>query len=195
VVRVRSPSDVVYPEASCWAKRQRQCWRNSIHAFRLVLTGADLANWLSTSDLRVSIDATTEADLSDAKRLRQAIFQCARRLAHGQGMADSEVDVLNAAAAHPPLTPRIFNDPPPAQSTWMAPATARQALSTLARDAIDLFTGPLVARIRECGAVNCALLFVDTSRPGARRWCSMERCGNRAKVRAHRRRTRGPAGP
>jgi hypothetical protein len=35
---------------------------------------------------------------------------------------------------------------------------------------------------------RCSLLFVDTSRSGRRRWCSMERCGNRAKVAAHRRR-------
>ncbi|MEE1805114.1 CGNR zinc finger domain-containing protein, partial [Streptomyces sp. BE133] len=26
----------------------------------------------------------------------------------------------------------------------------------------------------------------DTSRPGRRRWCAMERCGNLHKVRAHR---------
>jgi len=40
-----------------------------------------------------------------------------------------------------------------------------------------------------CGADNCALIYLDTSRPGNRRWCSMERCGNRAKVRGHRSRS------
>jgi predicted RNA-binding Zn ribbon-like protein len=45
-------------------------------------------------------------------------------------------------------------------------------------------------RIRQCAAHNCYLTFLDTSRPDSRRWCSMERCGNRAKVRAaHRART------
>ena len=29
-------------------------------------------------------------------------------------------------------------------------------------------------------------LFHDVSRSGARRWCSMQRCGNRHKVRQHR---------
>lgn len=57
----------------------------------------------------------------------------------------------------------------------------RQALSTLVRDAIDLFSSPLAGRIRTCAAEDCGLLFVDTSRPGWRRWCSMERCGDRAK--------------
>jgi predicted RNA-binding Zn ribbon-like protein len=40
--------------------------------------------------------------------------------------------------------------------------------------------------IRVCAAENCGLLLVDTSRPRRRRWCSMEHCGNRAKIRTHR---------
>jgi predicted RNA-binding Zn ribbon-like protein len=64
----------------------------------------------------------------------------------------------------------------------------RGALAAVARDAVDLLSGPLAGRIRECGADDCALLFVDASRPGRRRWCSMEACGNRAKAAAFRRR-------
>jgi predicted RNA-binding Zn ribbon-like protein len=59
-------------------------------------------------------------------------------------------------------------------------------LSTLARDAIDLFTGPLSGRIRVCAADDRGLLFVDASRPGRCRWCSMDRCGNLSKVRRYR---------
>jgi predicted RNA-binding Zn ribbon-like protein len=62
------------------------------------------------------------------------------------------------------------------------------ALASLARDAIDLLSGPLATRVRECAAEDCALLFVDASRPGRRRWCSMEGCGNRAKTTSYRRR-------
>ena len=35
-------------------------------------------------------------------------------------------------------------------------------------------------------ASDCAIVYLDTSRAATRRWCSMQRCGNRAKVRAHR---------
>ena len=41
-------------------------------------------------------------------------------------------------------------------------------------------------RLSRCSADDCALVFYDSSRGGTRRWCSMQRCGNRAKVRAHR---------
>ncbi|BCJ69053.1 CGNR zinc finger domain-containing protein [Polymorphospora rubra] len=70
---------------------------------------------------------------------------------------------------------------------------AGQALSTLAREMIGLLSGPLSERIRVCAGDNCPLVFVDLSRPGARRWCAMERCGNRHKLRALRaRRATGP---
>ena len=67
-----------------------------------------------------------------------------------------------------------------------AHARAAQALSTLAREMIELLSGPLSGRIRECASDDCPLVFVDSSRPGARRWCAMERCGNRRKLRALR---------
>jgi hypothetical protein len=50
--------------------------------------------------------------------------------------------------------------------------------------------GPMAERLRRSSSTNCALIFVDTSRPGARQWSSMGRCGNRAKARAFRDRKR-----
>jgi len=47
------------------------------------------------------------------------------------------------------------------------------------------------ARVRECEAHDCSLLFEDTTRSGRRRWCSMTLCGNRMKVAAFRSRTQG----
>jgi predicted RNA-binding Zn ribbon-like protein len=71
------------------------------------------------------------------------------------------------------------------------PLAASQVLSLLARDAVDLFAGPLAGRIRVCAAPDRGLLYLDQSRSGTRQWCSMQRRGTRAKVRAHR--SRAPA--
>ena len=38
-------------------------------------------------------------------------------------------------------------------------------------------------RVKACPGDDCGWLFLDRS--GRRRWCSMDSCGNRAKVRAH----------
>lgn len=46
-------------------------------------------------------------------------------------------------------------------------------------------------RLRLCPASDCGEAFYDGSRSGTRRWCSMEVCGNRAKVQAFRERQGG----
>ncbi len=45
-------------------------------------------------------------------------------------------------------------------------------------------------RIKHCEGSGCTVLFLDTTKAHARRWCSMAACGNRAKQAAHRARTR-----
>jgi predicted RNA-binding Zn ribbon-like protein len=59
-----------------------------------------------------------------------------------------------------------------------------EALARLARQSIDDLTGPTRGRLRACGDDTCAGIFLDDT--GRRRWCADERCGVRARVRAHR---------
>jgi len=42
--------------------------------------------------------------------------------------------------------------------------------------------------VKACEGPSCTLFFADQTRSGARRWCSMAICGNRAKQAAHRHR-------
>ncbi|WP_446741972.1 CGNR zinc finger domain-containing protein [Silvibacterium acidisoli] len=46
------------------------------------------------------------------------------------------------------------------------------------------------SRLRQCEA--CVLHFLDTSKKGSRRWCSMNICGNKLKVAAYQQRRRNP---
>jgi predicted RNA-binding Zn ribbon-like protein len=43
-------------------------------------------------------------------------------------------------------------------------------------------------RMRKCE--SCVLHFLDTSKKGSRRWCSMNICGNKVKVASYQRRKR-----
>ncbi|MEW2485783.1 ABATE domain-containing protein [Streptomyces sp. NPDC048411] len=150
-------------------------------------TPADLVRWAGESRLASGPDladlAVSDDELARAHELRAALWRLTTALAHGQAADPADIEVVNAVAAAPPLVPRIAAG---SGREWAPGATGSALLSTVARDAVGLFTGPYAQRIRECGAHNCLLLFVDTSRPGKRRWCAMERCGNRQKVRAHR---------
>jgi predicted RNA-binding Zn ribbon-like protein len=146
---------------------------------------ADLGAWLAQPPLAAVVTVpVTARELAAATSLRQAIWEAAHdRAAHRPPSAGS-VATINRAAAAAPLVPELAADGTAAG--WAPPVRATQALSTLAREMIELLSGPLSGRIRECASDNCPLVFVDSSRPGARRWCAMERCGNRHKLRALR---------
>lgn len=146
---------------------------------------ADLGEWLAEPPLAAVVSVpVTARELTAAKNLRQAIWDAAHARAAGRPLPTGAVAALNRAAASPPLIPELAAAGVTAD--WAEPVRATQALSTLARETIELLTGPLSGRIRECASDNCPLVFVDSSRPGARRWCAMERCGNRHKLRAMR---------
>jgi predicted RNA-binding Zn ribbon-like protein len=152
----------------------------------------DLADWLAgPPPAAVLTVPATGNDLAAAKTLRQAIWETAHEQAAGQPLNSAAVTVLNRAAAQPSLIPELTQlTHAGAAAAWASPTSATQALSTLAREMIGLLSGPLSERFRECAGDNCPLVFVDSSRPGARRWCAMERCGNRHKLRALRARQR-----
>ena len=58
-------------------------------------------------------------------------------------------------------------------------------LQPIALSAARIVTEANPTRIRQCASSNCMYWFLDTSKSGRRRWCSMSRCGNRAKVAKH----------
>lgn len=63
--------------------------------------------------------------------------------------------------------------------------TAPMLLESLAHEGATLLASPQAERLKQCSSPDCVLIFVDTSRSQKRRWCSMEICGNRAKVSKH----------
>ena len=148
----------------------------------LLKSPADLLRWLASASLRA--DGATDADLWAAQRLREAIYALAlARIAGTDKPAEREV--VNVLASLKPAVPRLTPD----QMVELG-GSATAMLSTIAREAITLFGGIHAGQVRQCEADGCTLLFVDNSRRGDRRWCSMAGCGNRAKLAEFRRRQR-----
>lgn len=153
-------------------------------AAELVRSPADAAHWLAlVLDLGADDVHATAADLPPLRDLREAIWQLAQAAVADRPFGPDHVATVNEAATAPTPTEAMTAT---GQRRTVAPVQAGEALSALARDAIDLFTGPLGERVRRCAADDCELLFVDASRPGQRRWCSMNRCGSRDKMRRYR---------
>ena len=64
-------------------------------------------------------------------------------------------------------------------------ATLAALLSPVLWSAIDLLGGARLAKVKRCANDACQWLFIDDSKNGSRRWCSMSSCGNRAKAYRH----------
>jgi predicted RNA-binding Zn ribbon-like protein len=130
------------------------------------------------------------AVLSFARELRQAIYRLfsSRASSHEVPLEDVERinGVLGEALAHRRLEQRDGGF----GWSWIdvAASDLRAPIWPVVESAAVLLTSAELDRVRECRAGDCNWLFLDRSRSGTRRWCSMKSCGNRAKARRHYRR-------
>jgi predicted RNA-binding Zn ribbon-like protein len=152
-----------------------------------LLEPSDLAHWIAQAGLvtePVRVDGPTFAE---ALRLREALYRMALAAMARTPFAAEDCDLVNAHAARPGV--RRALDP---SGAVVRAGGARAALADLARAGIDLVSGERAKLIKECDWADCTRLFLDLSARGARRWCDMAQCGNRAKVGAFRARHSGP---
>ncbi|WP_166640422.1 CGNR zinc finger domain-containing protein [Amycolatopsis sp. SID8362] len=154
-----------------------------------LLTGPDaLAEWLSLAGFTAGPVPVTAGNVLAAKALREAVD---RVLLPAGVPAEMDIELVNnAAASAPSPPPRLVLADGVLRRDVPAPKDpVAAAFAALAADAIDLAAGD--ASVRECAADDCGLRFCDASPRRNRQWCSMSRCGNRAKARAHYARVSG----
>ena len=150
----------------------------------------DVANWFSASGLADDRQAQTVAAIEDGRfvervrEVREASFQIFEPIAADNPSAAEPLGVLFSRAAGPLAAGSIeLNGSRPELSLvqWRDPDAVTALLAMLSIGAF--FTVPR-DRLHSCP--RCGWLFLDTSRGGKRRWCSMRTCGNREKVSRHR---------
>jgi len=175
-------------------------WRGSAAPTERLPTYWDLVRFFVQSGLlsdgeasRLKREATRHADaaartLDLAVELREALYQIFSRLAAGRSPRSSDVATLNALLPTALSSLRVSRDG--GRFGWRWDGNARsldRLLWPVARDAAVFLTSSDFSRLRTCGNPQCRWVFLDTSKNGARRWCSMAVCGNREKVRRFRR--------
>jgi predicted RNA-binding Zn ribbon-like protein len=153
---------------------------------------AALEAWLREAGLIGRGVHATDRELAEARALREAIVRAGLALADERSPARADLSAIDAAARWSALaTPAL--DPRTLARRWDTSAPVRAALGRIAADAIDVFANRRERLVR-CELPGCGALLLSQSRGPTRRWCSMETCGNVAKVAAHRARARTAAG-
>jgi predicted RNA-binding Zn ribbon-like protein len=147
---------------------------------------AALAAWASAEP------AAASALRTEAIELREAIYRLFHALAENSAPVPANLEWLNRALAA--VAGRRAIAPTEAGFGWRvgtaAPA-ALQLLTPVLWSAADLLVGKRLAKVRHCANPDCEWLFIDDSKSGNRRWCSMSACGNRAKAHRHYARKKG----
>lgn len=131
------------------------------------------------------------AALGEAREVREALYRIFSARARGVAAAADDLARLNAALGKALARPELAASGEGFAWLWRAAGDDLAApLWPIVRSAGDLLTGAELSRVRECDGAQCTWLFLDRSRGGSRRWCSMQSCGNRAKARRHYQRQR-----
>ncbi|MEV6827945.1 ABATE domain-containing protein [Amycolatopsis sp. NPDC051102] len=146
---------------------------------------AALGRWFVEAGLVPEEPACVEADLAAARELREAVYRLMRARLSGASVRPADVDVVNRWAEEPPPVAAL-RITATGLGVEQVPATVPALLGLIAADAVAVLGGAAAGRLRECANPECSLLFVDTSRAGVRRWCSMSGCGAREKMQRYR---------
>lgn len=130
-----------------------------------------------------------KAALTEALRLREALYRALQAAAAGRRVPEGDLDILNAHAHE--VFSRMRLAPGRARLTLAvdpveAASLAAPILIPVVRAAVELLTSDAIERVRTCADDSCAWLFFDATRNRTRRWCDMKACGNRSKVRRFR---------
>src|SRR5919197_3481264 len=174
---------------------RRERWRRRVET---LVTPADLGVWLGRAGVvSVSADgAATSEVLAEARDLREAIDACVTASVEGTPAPRAAVKRIDGWLKYAGARPALVLDPSgvPVLGERGEGHSPRRALGAIALDAARMLGDPTErARVRVCASETCSARFYDRSPAGRRRWCSMRTCGNEAKARRHRARTRSAA--
>lgn len=152
----------------------------------LLATLDDLRVWLTLQGERVDVEDPRdlgEDDLAAVRDVREDTSVLLRALRSGERPPKTALDGLVAAQRKAPavLVP-VWEDGLTSRRRREGTPGARLAAG-LAEAAAELAGSEDVAKLRECEAVDCVLLFIPAH--PRRRWCSPARCGNRVRVARH----------
>jgi predicted RNA-binding Zn ribbon-like protein len=158
-------------------------------AFVLRLNLITVSTYTALSECATARPSAAERSLADARRFRDALTIFIDDIAGTATNTASEGPSQEALAIFDAARRRAHESD---SLSWknsrlvLIPNTEEEGLDLpwllLVRDAETLLTSSLASRIHICASEGCGWAFLDTSKNGTRRWCSMKLCGNREKA-------------
>ena len=161
-------------------------WRGQPAPTETLNAPEDLAAWTTANEGLKLAKPPARREFERAIEVRELIHRLFDAHAQEKTPAARDVEALNEALAEAPARTTLKRER--GSYAWdvdMRSGTALALLAPVLWTAGDLLAGARLDRVRRCANPECGWLFLDDSRAGKRRWCSMQSCGNRAKARRH----------
>ena len=124
--------------------------------------------------------AESEAVFHSAIQLRETIFRIFASLAHDEIPQETDIYKLHQVWLENQSHSKLVRTNDGFAIKWKEGDAFDLMLWPITHSAVELLTSDGLKRLKQCG--RCDWLFLDRSRNGRRRWCSMDACGNRIKM-------------
>lgn len=186
--------------APCLSFANTLDWHASAQPVETLHDYGDLISWARQNNLLSPNIGATLLTLAAPQRaeaatvysaaidLREAIYRTFQAINHATTALSADLSLINQHYRTAANQLELVECDNTFGWRWSTLSAALDApLWPVAWSTVELLTSPWLARVKICEDTRgCGYLFIDTSKNRSRRWCSMESCGNRAKVQRHR---------
>lgn len=128
--------------------------------------------------------------LKESIRLRELLYRIFHSISSGKKIAGGDLKdfnvILSKCLSHLRLK---AHDKGFSQSWQLKPGESMIIFVPVIYSAYELLLSDRLSMIKECS--NCGWLFLDTTKNGTRRWCSMSTCGSIVKAKEWYHRNKG----
>ena len=129
------------------------------------------------------------AFLRDLLKFRERLRAVVIRQEAGLSVSETFIAELNSLLKHHPSVIALRRHANKlGLGAAFTPRKPKDLWVPIANAVADLLSDRSLERVRKCE--GCIVHFLDTSKKGSRRWCSMNICGNKVKVAAYQQRKR-----
>lgn len=155
---------------------------------------SDIVDWLKVSglvDSRIAKELMSDNNLNKKKVLkyvksfRSNLKNLVKEMARGKFPGESGIKAINQILKTNKVYSLLHNHNGSIELVTVPVKQSHDPLILLAECAVELLTQKDLALVKKCNDPVCTIFFYDESKNHTRRWCSMNRCGNRAKASSH----------
>lgn len=154
-------------------------WAKKVELLPPVLAGR-IQKWAKQNEQNAN-----EA-LDRAREIRELLYRLFSRAASGSEPDKKDMDILVGLYGEAIARGQFLKQENHYITTWKLDETFDALLQPIVHSAGELLLSEELVHVKECP--GCSWLFLDTSKNQSRRWCSMNTCGARDKMRRYHKR-------